>query len=84
MKDHKVVEKMKMKGGINGANTWEVLKQLKGKKVDKATSVLSKEGVMLNDPEEILKRQREHFHDLLQMKEASTEEEKEIERNRKK
>ena len=35
-KINKVVEKMKMKGGINGANTWEVLKQLKGRRTDKA------------------------------------------------
>ena len=80
-KINKVVEKMKMKGGINGANTWEVLKQLKGRRTDKATSILSKDGEVLSSSAAILNRHKEHFYELLQIKPASTEKEKEIEKN---
>ena len=59
----KVVLKMKTKGGINGANTWEVLNQLRGKKTEKATVVMSKEGKILEEPDEIIDRQKEYFQD---------------------
>ena len=80
-KINKVVNKLRARGGINGANTWEVLNQLKGRKVEKATAVRSKNGKVLEDPEEIRERQREHFQELLQIKTASSEEEKVLETN---
>ena len=76
----KVVEKLKSKGGINGANTWEVMKQLKGRKTEKPTSIWSKHGEVLEKEEEILERHKEHFYDLLQTKTAVTEEGKENEK----
>ena len=80
-KINKVVNKLRARGGINGANTWEVLNQLKGRKVEKATAVRSKNGKVLEDPEEIRERQREHFQELLQIKTASSSEEKVLETN---
>ena len=61
----KVVSKLKAKGGINGANTWEVLNQVKGRREEKATAVTSKEGKIIEEPEEIMNRQSDkpvHMH----------------------
>ena len=49
--------------------------------MEKATAVRSKNGKVLEDPEEIRERQREHFQELLQIKTASSEEEKVLETN---
>ena len=75
----KVVSKLKAKGGINGANTWEVLNQVKGRREEKATAVTSKEGKIIEEPEEIMKRQKEYFLDLLTLKKCQSEEEAMIE-----
>ena len=75
----KVVEKLKSKGGINGANTWELMNQLKGRKEERATSIWGKNGEVLEKREEIMERHKEYYSELLQRKQAVTKEEKEIE-----
>ena len=52
----KVVHKLKCKRGINGPNMWEVLKSIKGRRAQPATAIKSKEGVVLENPEEIKER----------------------------
>ena len=70
----KVVHKIKCKKGINGPNMWEVLKSLKRKKAEAATAIKSKEGVVLENPEEIKNRYLEHFVDILKAPQATTTE----------
>ena len=76
----KVVDKLKSKGGINGVNTWELMKQMKGKKQEKPTSVWAKDGEVLETEDQIIERHKEHYFELLQTKEAVMEEEMENER----
>ena len=80
-KINKVVEKLKSKRGINGANTWELMNQLRGRKEEKATSIWAKNGEVLEKKEDIIARHKEYFEELLQTKEAKTVEEKETEIN---
>ena len=72
----KVVHKIKCKKGINGPNMWEVLKSFRKRKVEKATAIKSKDGVILEESEEIKGRYVEHFVEILQPPQATTEEEK--------
>ena len=71
----KVVEKLRSAGGINGANTWEVLKRLKRKNGNPPTAIKDKDGTLLESKDEILSRYLEHFVDILKPPEAATEEE---------
>ena len=78
-KIQKVVHKLKCKKGINGPNMWEVLKWTRRRKVEEATAIKSRDGVVLEDPDEIKDRYLEHFVDILKPPEAFTEQEKEQE-----
>ena len=75
-KMEKVINKLKAEGGINGANTWEVLKKMRGNRIEKPSSIWAKDGSVLEKEEDILNRHVEHFSDLLKLKIAKTEEEK--------
>ena len=72
----KVVHKIKCKKGINGPNMWEVLKSIRRRKVETATAIKNKDGIILEDTEEIKSRYLEHFVEILQPPQASTEEER--------
>ena len=76
-KIEKVVTRLKGKNGINIPNMWEVVKQIKGRKEEPQTAIKSKDGkVTIEDPEEIKDRYLEHFSDILQNKQATTDKEK--------
>ena len=54
---------------------WEVLKEIKKRKPESATAIKSKDGVVLENPEEIKGRYLEHFVEILQPPKAKTAEE---------
>jgi hypothetical protein len=75
-KINKVVNKLRSRSGLNVPSMWEVVKKIKKKKEEPITAIKSKEGVVLEDPEEIKTRYLEHFKDILKNKPAETEKEK--------
>jgi hypothetical protein len=75
----KVVDKLRSSKGINGPNMWDVLRKVKKRKEEPAVSIKSKEGQVLEDPEEIKQRYLEYFGELLKPVEARNEEEREQE-----
>ena len=75
-KINKVVAKLQSSNGINGPNMWEVLKKVKRKKEEPAVAIKSKEGKILEEPEDIKTRYLEHFGDLLKQPEPNNEEER--------
>ena len=72
----KIVDKLKSDKGINGANTWELLKRLKRRKENTSSAVKDKNGVLLEERGEIMERYLEHFVDILKPPEANNLEEK--------
>ena len=75
----RVVEKLKHKNGLNVPNMWEIVKKVKRKKEEPITAVKSKDGKMIEEPENIKARYLEHFVEILQNKPAETEMQKEQE-----
>ena len=69
----KVVEKLKHKNGLNVPNMWEIVKKIKKKKEEPMTAIKSKDGKMIEDPEDIKARYLEHFVEILKNKPAETD-----------
>ena len=72
----KVVQKLRSKSGVNGPQLWEVVKKVKRKKVEPPTAIKSKDGLLLETPNEIQDRYIEHFKDILQPVKSVLEEER--------
>ena len=79
-KIEKVVNKLKSKNGLNIPNMWEIVKKMRKKKEEPRTAVKSKEGVILEEPEQIKARYLEHFSEILKNKPAITDKQKKQEK----
>ena len=79
-KINKVVSNLKSKNGLNIPNMWEIVKKIKRKKEEPRTAVKSKDGTILEDPEQIKTRYLEHFCEILKNKPAVTEKQKKQEK----
>ena len=55
---------------------WEIVKKIKRKKEEPRTAVKSKDGAILEEPEQVKARYLEHFCEILKNKPATTEKEK--------
>ena len=75
-KINKVVNNLKSKNGLNIPNMWEIVKKIKRKKEEPRTAVKSKDGAILEEPEQVKARYLEHFCEILKNKPATTEKEK--------
>ena len=75
-KIEKIVNKLKETKGINGPNFWEVIRQIKRKDKESPYAVQDKNGNLLEEKELILQRYREFYTELLQMKPAIGENQK--------
>ena len=78
-KINKVVERLRGKNGLNVPNMWEIVKRIKKKKEEPITAIKSKDGVVVEDQEGIKARYLEHFIEILKIKPATTEKEKDQE-----
>ena len=67
------VRKLQSKNGVNMPNMWEIVKKIRRRKEEPQSAIKSKDGIVLEDPEEIKSRYLEHFIQILKMKPAETE-----------
>ena len=75
-KINKVVTRLQGKNRINSAGMWEIMKKMKRKKEEPPTAIKSKDGKVIEEPEQIKERYLEHFTEILKNTPAETEEEK--------
>ena len=68
-----IVNSLQSKNGLNIPNMWDIVKKIKGRKVEPRTAIKAKDGTIIEDPELIKERYLEHFIDILKNKEAVTE-----------
>ena len=71
-----VVKKLHTKNGVNVPNMWEIVKKIRRKKEEPQSAIRSKDGKVLEEPEQIKARYVEHFTHILKMKPAITEKQK--------
>ena len=69
----KVVDKLRSSRGINGPDMWEVMKQLKRRNNTPPSAIKNKKGEILEEPDKIKERYLEHFVELLQPPDATTD-----------
>ena len=70
---------LREKGGTNGPNIWKIRDQMRGKKQETATAVYDEDGQPVEKQEDILRRYKDYFSNLLTINDPEGEEEKSIE-----
>ena len=74
-----IAEKIKSEKGFDGGAFWDYLSKIKGRKTETAVALKNEEGVLVEEPKEILEIYQKFYEKLLTGKPMETEEGKEME-----
>ena len=75
----RIIQEIKEQGGVNGETFWKFKKKFQRKKTEELSMVYNAEGERVEDKEQIKETFAKFYKNLLQVKKATTEEEKKIE-----
>ena len=74
-----IAEKIKSEKGFDGGAFWNYLSKIKGRKTETAVALKNEEGVLVEEPKEILGIYQKFYEKLLTGKPMETEEGKDVE-----